>query len=111
VTDEKWQDLIEGIRLKFGNPQVQKEEIIYSNPVTGKNENWGWTETIIFETPEGRRKLERTKKKIILEQKMHYHRKKSGAVKEYIFSDTEYSDIVKFYKETGREWQEIEFRA
>lgn len=108
MTDEKWQNLVESIREKFG---IEKE---YSEPIFvdsgGEEVEAGKKEIIEFNGASGKMKLERTCKPVVLEKKLHYHKRKDGAQAEYKFSEDEFSYHVDgfIWDETLNDWQKIE---
>ena len=109
MNEEKWQQLKEGIGKQFKIIDEENENLFYENPLTNRSGEIGSSESLIFFGPGNvEQKLERTQKKIVLDKKMHYHRTKSDAIIELIFSPNEYSDTVKFYKKINDDWIEIQ---
>ena len=108
MNDEKWYQLVESIGQQFKVISQDKTDLFHDNPVSGKEEKIGETETIVFLDKEGNeQKVERVKKKIVMDRKMHYHKTRSDAVTEYVYSESEYSDSVHFYKKSGEVWEEV----
>ena len=109
MNEEKWQQLKEGIGLQFKIIDEEKEPVFYDNPITQKREEVGNQESVTFLNKEGdEQKIERILKKVIIDKKMHYHKTKSDAITESIFSPSEYSDTVKFYRKINDEWIEAQ---
>lgn len=110
MTDEKWQNIISLIKDKF---KVEKEETAEeeidkdqeNKPILEKKE------TIIFQGPLGRIKLERTTKPLILDKKTKYSQRIGGGVAvTYIYSETEKVHKFKVYRynEDDNSWAEID---
>ncbi len=109
MNDEKWNNLIDSLETKFGGLEksvINKKELSFA----GK-EIITTVEQIIFDSPMGKMKIERTTRPAILDKKIHYsHTSNSRGNTEYIYSETEKSHQVKLYKKMPGEndWQEIE---
>jgi hypothetical protein len=108
MIDEKWQDLIENIRDKFGIEKETTEPILIKSG--GEEVEAGKKEIIEFRGASGKMKLERTVKPVVLEKKLLYHKRKDGAQAEYVFSKDEFTYHVDGYiwDETLSGWQKIE---
>ena len=108
MSDEKWQDLIESIREKFGIDKETTEPILIMSG--GEEVEAGKKEIVEFRGASGKMKLERTIKPVVLEKKLLYHKRKDGAKAEYTFSKDEFSYHVDgfIWDETLNDWQKIE---
>jgi hypothetical protein len=108
MTDDKWGDLIESIRDKFGIDKETTEPIFVESG--GQEIEAGKKEIVEFEGASGKMKLERTIKPVVLDKKLLYHKRKDGAKAEYTFSKDEFSYHVDGYiwDETLGDWQKIE---
>lgn len=98
----KWEDLLDKIERMFGFVEHTTEEC---------PERRMTVETAVFDGASGRMKLERTVKPVVLDKKTMYSKRIGGEVTtEYVFSDDEYVDTVKFYKwdRLAREWKQID---
>ncbi len=108
MTDEKWENLISSVKENFKIIEEKIEDILKKNPITEEEQHWGWIHSLVFLHPkEGEMKLERIKQKLIKEEKLYYHRRKSDAKVEYVLSDSEFIDKVKLYKRKNSEWEEL----
>ncbi len=99
---KKWDELLDKIEKLFGFVDHVVEEF---------PERSMTLETAIFDGASGRMKLERTVKPLLIEKKVSFsHRAGSESEVEYIYSDDETVDIVKFYKwdRLRHEWKQFE---
>ena len=108
MNDDKWGDLVEKIRDKFGIKKEYSEAILIMSG--GEETEAGKKEIVEFDDASCKMKLERTVKPVVLEKKFLYHRKKQGATAEYKFSKDEFTYHVDGYiwDETLSNWQKIE---
>ena len=99
---KKWDELLDKIERLFGFVDHDVERI---------PERQMTIETAIFDGASGRMKLERTVKPLLLEKKVTYSKRIGAETEvEYVYSDDETVDIVKFYKwdRLRHEWKQIE---
>lgn len=102
MTDEKWQDTIAAIKEKFGIIEQSKEEIA--------EEGGGIVEKVVFNSPLGKMKFERTVRPLVTGKKTTGSKRIGSATHvDYIFSDTEKVHKLKVYKWNGEssDWDEI----
>jgi len=100
--EKKWDALLDKIEKLFGFLDHEIEEI---------PERQMTIETAVFDGASGRMKLERTVKPLLLEKKVTFSKRiGSESDVEYIYSEDETVDIVKFYKwdRLRHEWKQIE---
>lgn len=109
MNEERWEDLLDKIEQKFGIENYKKEDL-YKETDDGKKKKHGCQETVTFNGRQGKMKLERVSKPVILDKKVYYSGRKSDAKVDYVFSDTEYMYKVVAYLWQGNEWKEIDFR-
>jgi hypothetical protein len=98
----KWEDLLDKIEKMFGFTQHTTEEY---------PERRTTVETAVFDGASGRIKLERTRKPVVLDTRVSYSRRTgSDVVTEYVLSDDEYVDTVRFFRwdRLAREWTQID---
>lgn len=98
----KWEDLLDKVEKMFGFIEHTTEEY---------PERRMTVETAVFDGASGRVKLERTVKPVVLDRKTTYSKRVgSGVTTEYILSDDEYVDTVRFFKwdRLAREWKQID---
>ena len=108
MNNEKWSNLKFRLEETFSSLEVKKEERDSSMGLSDFTEQ---IETLVFDGPSGRMKIERVSRPKVDDVKEHYHRRKSDAQTEYIFSDEEMSHKVTVYKwdEPSQDWAETEF--
>ena len=98
----KWEDLLDKVEKMFGFIEHTTEEY---------PERRMTVETAVFDGASGRVKLERTVKPVVLDRKTTYSKRVgSGVTTEYVLSDDEYVDTVRFFKwdRLAREWKQID---
>lgn len=103
MTDEKWEETIEQIEEKFGIKDRFKEKI----------EGGGIKETIEFDGPVGRMRLERTVKPKVLGIKTFYSRRAGTVAKKMrqITSDSEKVRFVRAYVFKQGKWIEFKLKT
>lgn len=108
MTDEKWQEIKEKISKNFKvlEQHSQTKNLEYLGKKVGEEV----IETIIFESPQGKIKLIRITRPLVLNKKFHYTRCKDGAQIQYIYSQDEKTHRLEVYKwdQTLSEWQKFE---
>ena len=98
----KWEDLLDKIEKMFGFIEHRVEE----HP-----ERRMTFEMAVFDGASGRIKLERTVKPVVLDSKTTYSKRiGSEVVTDYVLSDDEYVDTVRFFRwdRLAREWTQID---
>jgi len=98
----KWEDLLDKIEKMFGFIEHTTEEY---------PERRMTIETAVFNGATGRIKLERTVKPVVLETKRIYSKRAGGGItEEYVLSEDEFVDTVRFYKwdNLARAWKQID---
>ena len=99
--DERWEELVNQIELKLK---------IYEKKSVTAPDGKTKTETIIFLGPEGKMKLERISKPLVVDKKMHYSKRIGSAPSvEYVYSPTERVQRVQLFKwsEKEKDWEEV----
>jgi len=112
MTDEKWQDLKDNIKEKFGILEENTEPDIMTDDLG--NEIKGTKETVVFNGPAGKMMVAHIKRPVILDKKSHYHKTQAGkALTEYVVSDTELTSRVEAFTwdEIAQDWKEIDTRG
>jgi hypothetical protein len=101
MNDEKWEELVTRIETKLK---------IVDRKVTTADEGRARVESIIFVSPEGKMKLERTSKPLVVDKKVHYSKRiGSSPSVEYVFSPTEKVHRVQLFRwsDGAMEWEEL----
>ncbi len=100
MTDEKWEEVKNMVREKFGLKTEFEEEL----------EGGGLVETIEFEGPLGLMKVERTVKPKVIDTKTNYSNRKGAVASrvEQVTSKTAEVKFVKAYVKKDESWVEME---
>jgi len=109
MQDDKWDDLIDSLEMKFGKVDRKHRSTITTDDVGHEIKND--EEWIEFESPLGKMKLIRVTRPMIIDKKFHYtHTGGSKGKVEYVLSDTELSHKVTLYQWNNikQDWQEME---
>lgn len=110
MTEDRWQEIKDLIKKQY---QIIEES---QKPLTIKvgldeEKEIGEVEVVIFKNPQGKIKLEYSKKPVVLDKKEHYSRRAGTSAKtEYILSDSEFARKLTAYKwsETDGAWVKFE---
>jgi len=108
MNDDKWEEVRENIKSKFEVLNEETEDIIYEDPITGKKKEIGEKEILEFSSPMGELRIEREKKLLVQDRKHHYHKTRTDAVVQLVFSENEYGDKMKVFKREGERWIEMD---
>ncbi|MBN2565193.1 MAG: hypothetical protein JXB46_05740 [Candidatus Eisenbacteria bacterium] len=98
----KWEDLLDKIEKLFGFIEHTTEDF---------PERRMTIETVVFDGASGRMKLERSVKPVVLDTRTTYSKRAGGqATTEYVLSDDEFVDTVRFYRwdRLAGEWKQID---
>jgi hypothetical protein len=101
MNDDKWEELVTRIERKLK---------VLDKKVATADEGRTRIETLIFQGPEGRMKLERVSKPLVVDKKMHYSRRiGSQPSVEYVYSPTDKVHRVQLFKwsESDGAWEEM----
>jgi hypothetical protein len=110
MTDEKWFDLKEKIKEKFGDYKESAEDTSREDDTGNKIPER--TERIEFTSPLGEIRLERISHPKIIDKKAHYHKGSGGAKVEFILSPDEVTHKLNAYKkDEAGEWRTLEIPA
>jgi len=101
MNDEKWYDLVDRISGKLTVEEKRDEEGPHRARI----------ETIIFQGPMGKMKLERVSRPVVVDRKVRVS-KRIGDVgqEEFVYSETEKSYRVQLFLWSDGEWREVDFR-
>jgi len=106
MTNEQWDGLVENVQAQFKSVKVWDEALGEDAEGAGHGAR---ANAIEFSGPNGRFRVVREHRPVVLDKKMHYsHRPGDTARTEYKFSDTEVNYRLRVYKESDiDEWDEI----
>ncbi len=102
---DKWEQIKGQIKDSFGDGIEESREDL-SEPEVGAKE------TIIFNGPLGKMKLEYYTRPVVLDKKTHGSRRiGSQTAVEYIYSEDEFTHVLKVFKwdDSQADWLEVEF--
>lgn len=110
MNDDNWFDLKDKLRDRFGevigNISSETREDDVGHPLTTT------TETLEFDSPMGRLKIERVSHPKIINKKAHYHKGAGVAKVELVLSEDEMSHRLNVYKkDEAGEWQTLDLPA
>lgn len=111
MTDEKWENLIFMIEEKFGIVNRTKKKIETAKTITDDSV-FGEKESVEFNSPKGKMKIERIARPRILDKKVLSTKRIGGKTTvDYVYSQEEKTYQVKLYcfNEKEDNWQEIDF--
>lgn len=98
----KWEELLDKIEKLFGFLEHTNEEF---------PERRLTIETVIFDGATGRMKLERSVRPLVIDKKASYSKRIGSDVSvEYVYSEDEFVDTVKFYRwdRLARDWRQVD---
>lgn len=103
MNEARWGEILDLVKEKFGVLEHSRGDFLEHGQKRGERE------TLIFKGPLGRMKLEFIKKPRVLEKKIHSHRRRAGAITEYVFSDSEFTCNLLAYRwdEGSKSWMEV----
>lgn len=103
MNDERWYDLIDRIRTQFGLLDERDEPLEYGP---------GKRETIEFQGPMGRMRLERVSRPVVKERRTHYSKRAGGTTsEEFIYEEGEFTHRVMLLRWADGEWREEDYRG
>jgi hypothetical protein len=108
MQDEKWEDLLDNLEVKFGKLD-RKHQVKATHDDVG-NEIRNEEEWVEFETPMGKMKVSRITRPMIIDKKFHYTHSAGGKGQvEYVLSDTEKTQrvVLSKWNNLNNEWEEI----
>ena len=109
MSPEKWADLIYLVEEKFCIDDRHSESFIVEETHEGK-QIMGERETIEFTGPMGKTRIERTSQPKLIDKKIISSKRiGSKSVVDYVYSPSERSEHIKFYRQeqTSGQWSEI----
>lgn len=105
MNDERWQELKDKVDQRFGGFELETSEDYLEDDLGQKIPQK--TESMVFESPLGKIRINRTAHPKIIDRKSHYHKGAGGSDIEYVVSEDEMSyKIVVFKKdEVTGDWE------
>ena len=105
MNDQRWEEVLKRLDRQFGGLEFDETE---------EEETQTVTESVAWQSPQGRMKLTRTTRPLVVDKKMHYsHRIGGGTSVEYVYSKTESTSRIRLFKwsESLNDWEEIDAGA
>lgn len=112
MNDARWENLIFMIEEKFGILERKKENIEVAKTSQGEI-IFGEKESLEFNSPKGRMKVERIARPKIIDKKVLSTKRIGGKVAvDYVYSQEEKTYEIKLYRlNKNNEWEEINFES
>lgn len=101
MDDEKWHDLVDRIELRLK---------VFEKKTETAEEGRAQIESVVFQGPEGKMKLQRSSKPLVIDKKVQYSRRiGSHRSVEYVYSPTEKVHRVQLFKwsDVDNDWEEV----
>lgn len=102
MNDQRWEEVLRRLDKLFGDLEFDETEDEESHAVT---------ESVAWESPQGRMRLTRTTRPLVVDKKMHYSNRVGGGTHvEYVYSKTETSSRVRLFRwvSARNDWEEID---
>lgn len=111
MTEDRWLEIKDLVKNQYDIIEQSHRPLTIKIGVSEEKEI-GDIEVIIFKNPQGKIKLEYSKKPVVLEKKEHYsHRAGTSAKTEYILSPDEFVSKLTAYKWDREEEDWIKFET
>jgi hypothetical protein len=105
MNDQRWEEVLKRLDRQFGGLEFDETE---------EEETRTVTESVVWTSPQGRMKLTRTTRPLVVDKKLHYsHRIGGGSNVEYVYSKTESTSRIRLFRWSGTtsDWEEIDASA
>ncbi|HEX7079115.1 MAG TPA: hypothetical protein VF363_11895 [Candidatus Eisenbacteria bacterium] len=105
MNDQKWEEVLRRLDKLFGNLEFDETE---------EEETQAVTESVVWTSPQGRMKLARTTRPLVVDKKLHYSNRPGGGTHvEYVFSKTETTSRIRLFRwsDARGDWDEIDASA
>jgi len=102
MNDQRWEEVLRRLDKLFGDLEFDEVE---------DEETHAVTETVVWSGPQGKMKLARTTRPLVVDKKTHFSSRIGGGTHvEYIYSKTETTSRVRLFrwKEALADWEEID---
>lgn len=105
MNDQRWEEVLRRLDKHFGDLEFDETE---------DEETQAVTESVVWTSPQGRMKLARTTRPLVVDKKLHYSNRAGGGTHvEYVFSKTETSSRIRLFRWSDplNDWEEIDASA
>jgi hypothetical protein len=102
MNEERWEEVLRRLDKLFGDLEFDEVEEAETQAVT---------ETVVWTGPQGKMKLARTTRPLVVDKKTHFSNRIGGGTHvEYIYSKTETTSRVRLYRwvEPANDWEEVD---
>jgi hypothetical protein len=105
MNDQRWEEVLRRLDKTFGNLEFDETE---------DEETHAVSESVTWASPQGRMRLVRVTKPLVVDKKLHYsNRAGGGSHVEYVYSKTESTSRIRLYRWSDplNDWDEIDASA
>src|SRR5512139_3343851 len=102
MNDQRWEEVLRRLDRLFGDLEFDEVE---------DEETRTTVESVVWNGAQGRMKLTRTTRPLVVDKKTHYSGRIGGGTSvEFVYSDTETTSRVRLYRwdEPANDWEEID---
>ncbi len=102
MNDQRWEEVLRRLDKLFGDLEFDEIE---------DEETHAVTESVVWTGPQGRMKLDRVTRPLVVDKKMHYSGRIGGGTHvEYVYSKTETTSRVRLFRwnDTSNDWEEVD---
>jgi hypothetical protein len=102
MNDQRWEEVLRRLDKSFGDLEFDEIE---------EEETQAVTETVVWTGPQGKMKLARITRPLVVDKKTHFSNRAGGSTHvEYIYSKTESTSRVRLYRwnEATSDWVEMD---
>lgn len=102
MNDQRWEEVLRRLDKQFGDLEFDEVEDEETQTVV---------ESVTWTSPQGRMKLTRTTRPLVVDKKTHYSSRIGGGTHvEYVYSKTETTNRVRLYRwiEPANDWEEVD---
>jgi len=102
MNDQRWEEVLRRLDKHFGNLEFDESE---------DEETRAVAESVTWQSPQGRMRLVRTTRPLVVDKKTHYSNRAGGGTHvEYVYSKTESTSRIRLFKWSDplNDWEEID---
>jgi hypothetical protein len=102
MNDQRWEEVLRRLDKLFGDLEFDEIE---------EEETQAVTETVVWTGPQGKMKLARTTRPLVVDKKTHFSNRIGGGTHvEYVYSKTETTSRVRLFRwnEALGDWNEVD---
>jgi hypothetical protein len=102
MNDQRWEEVLRRLDKHFGNLEFDETE---------DEETHAVSESVIWTSPQGKMKLVRTTRPLVVDKKTHYSNRAGGGTHvEYVYSKTESTSRIRLFRwsDPQNDWDEVD---